>query len=99
MKRFEAVWQETWWLWIGLAVFGLAMSLVHPSFLSVFPISAFVFLYFAFMRYDENGNVVSLGSSEESKPDDAKSGSAASNEGQDPGNSPDNGRSTNSRMG
>ena len=68
MKRFEAVFNETWWLWIGLSVFGLVMSAVHFSFLAVFPISLFAFLYFAYVRYDEDGNLNTLDSDDEEPP-------------------------------
>jgi len=58
MKRFDAFFKDTWWLWLVLGTFGLIMaSFVHWSFLSVFPISAFTFFYFMYMRYDEDGNI------------------------------------------
>lgn len=58
MKRFEAFFNDTWWLWLVLGGFGLVMAaFVHWSFMSVFPISGFTFFYFMYMRYDEDGNI------------------------------------------
>ena len=57
MKRLEAIWRETWWVWIIFLIFGIGMgSFVHVSFFTAIPISAFAFIYFMFMRYDEDGN-------------------------------------------
>jgi hypothetical protein len=35
---------------------GSLMALVSPIFLLVYPICAFVFFWFAFIRYDQDGN-------------------------------------------
>lgn len=57
MKRFYALFKQTWWLWtiyltlnIGLIFF------VSPVFLAVLPMIFVVFIYFALVRYDDEGN-------------------------------------------
>ncbi|MCF7959701.1 MAG: hypothetical protein K9M08_03070 [Pirellula sp.] len=57
MKRFYALFKQTWWLWtiyltlnIGLIFF------VSPVFLAVLPMIVVVFIYFALVRYDDEGN-------------------------------------------
>ena len=57
MKRFYALFKQTWWLWtiyltlnIGLIFF------VRPVFLAVLPMIVVVFIYFALVRYDDEGN-------------------------------------------
>ncbi len=56
MLRFKALLQETWWLWIVFLAGGTLMSWFSLVFLLTFPICAFVFFWFAFVRYDEDGN-------------------------------------------
>jgi fumarate reductase subunit D len=56
MQRFRALFSETWWLWLVLVVGGSLMALISPIFLLVYPICVFVFFWFAFIRYDEDGN-------------------------------------------
>ncbi len=54
--RFKGLLRETWWLWILFLVFGTAMSFLSYVFLLMFPISIFTFFWFAYIRYDEDGN-------------------------------------------
>jgi len=56
MARFKALIQETWWLWIVFGLFGGVMAFLSPVFLLMFPISIFTFFWFAYIRYDEDGN-------------------------------------------
>ena len=57
MKRFAALWRDTWWLWTGLVVFGITLAiLVEWVFLVALPISLFAIVYFGLMRYDNQGN-------------------------------------------
>jgi 4-amino-4-deoxy-L-arabinose transferase-like glycosyltransferase len=56
MDRYRALLKETWWLWIALAVFGLAMAFISPVFLITIPISGITFLWFGYVRFDEDGN-------------------------------------------
>lgn len=60
MKPFQGLLRDTWWLWIGFMLSGILMAaFVNPIFLVVFPISIVTFIYFAMVRYDENGNIKS----------------------------------------
>lgn len=56
MNRYRALMQETWWLWLLFFGFGLVMSFLSRVFLLMFPISICTFLWFAYVRYDEDGN-------------------------------------------
>jgi hypothetical protein len=56
MKRFNAIMRDTWWVWLILVGGGsVAGFLVSWIFWSAIPISIFAFVYFALMRYDDNG--------------------------------------------
>jgi hypothetical protein len=56
MQRFKALMKETWWLWTLFVVGGTFMSWVSLVFLLTFPVCIFVFFWFAFIRYDDEGN-------------------------------------------
>ncbi|MEM8735218.1 MAG: hypothetical protein AAGG44_13390 [Planctomycetota bacterium] len=56
MARFTALLSETWWLWILFFVGGTIMSYLSLVFLVTFPICIFTFFWFAYIRYDEEGN-------------------------------------------
>jgi hypothetical protein len=56
MARFSALLKETWWLWLLFAVGGTALSLFSLVFIVTFPICLFTFFWFAFVRYDAEGN-------------------------------------------
>ncbi len=57
MQRFRSLIKETWWLWIVFGLFGTAGALfLSKVFLLMFPISVFTFFWFAYIRYDEDGN-------------------------------------------
>ena len=57
MKRFEVLWRKTWWLWVGLIAFGLFAGIRFGGlFFIIVPIAMFSFVYFAMVRFDENGN-------------------------------------------
>lgn len=56
MGPILGLWRETWWLWclflggvLGASIF------VTPFFLFMAPVFVVMFLYFAFVRYDEHG--------------------------------------------
>ncbi|MEW4451734.1 hypothetical protein AB1L30_03515 [Bremerella sp. JC817] len=56
MGPLRGLWRDTWWLWfIFLAAIIVVAYLVTPFFLFLIPIFVVMFLYFAFVRYDENG--------------------------------------------
>ncbi|MCA9131248.1 MAG: hypothetical protein KDB22_29390 [Planctomycetales bacterium] len=57
MERFKALAIETWWLWLVFLVFGSVLSaLLSSVFLLTFPICIFTFFWFAYVRYDDEGN-------------------------------------------
>lgn len=57
MNRFKSLAFDTWWLWLlFLTIGGVASWLVSPIFLLIVPISVFTFLWFGYIRYDEEGN-------------------------------------------
>lgn len=57
MGRFKSLLRDTWWLWLLFVVGGLiASTLISPIFLLIFPVSIFTFFWFAYIRYDEEGN-------------------------------------------
>ena len=59
MKRFKAFWKETGWLWkIFLAILLCLILFVHVVFVAVIPMIVVVFIYFALVRYDDEGNFI-----------------------------------------
>ncbi|MEM7473573.1 MAG: hypothetical protein AAF483_01135 [Planctomycetota bacterium] len=57
MGRFWALLKDTWALWIVFTVGAILMAtLLSPIFWVTFPICIFTFFWFAFVRYDEEGN-------------------------------------------
>jgi hypothetical protein len=56
VKQLKALLRNTWWLW--LIVYGglVALSFVERAALLCIPLCAFVMFYFAFVRYDSEGN-------------------------------------------
>jgi hypothetical protein len=57
MKRLLGLWRDTWWLWTGFFLMTIAFSaVVGIFFLLLLPCLPVPFLYFAFCRYDEDGN-------------------------------------------
>lgn len=56
MGPIKGLWRDTWWLWCVFAVLVLVVSyVVTPFFVILIPIFAVVFVYFSFMRYDNQG--------------------------------------------
>lgn len=56
MDRFKALMSNTWWLWIAFFVGSSVLSFFDRVFLFMFPLCTVVFIWFAYVRYDENGN-------------------------------------------
>lgn len=56
MLRYKALIKETWWLWALFLVGGSVMTWLSLVFLLTFPICIIIFLWFGFVRYDEEGN-------------------------------------------
>lgn len=59
MKRFQALFKDTWWLWVALTLGGTVMSFFSSVFLLTFPVCVITFIRFAFVQYDEEGNFIS----------------------------------------
>ena len=55
MNRFSALWKETCWLWVTFCGAGVGLSLFSPVFLTTFPICIFVFFWFAYIRFGDDG--------------------------------------------
>jgi hypothetical protein len=59
MKRFRAFWKDTGWLWtVFLAILLGLILLVSKVFLAAVPMLVVIFLYFALVRYDDEGNFI-----------------------------------------
>lgn len=57
MGRFGTLFKETWLLWLVFAIAGgLMTAFVSRVFVVTFPICIFTFFWFAFIRYDAEGN-------------------------------------------
>jgi hypothetical protein len=56
MARFKALLSNTWWLWIAMFGGGAILSVFDRVFLVTFPICIFTFFWFAYIRYDQDGN-------------------------------------------
>ena len=57
MKQLLGLLRDTWWLWLGFVAVTIAFSLlVGKFFLLLLPCLPVPFVYFAFNRYDDEGN-------------------------------------------
>ena len=57
MKQLIGLWRDTWWLWTGFVLLTIGFSLfVGKFFLLLLPCLPAPFVYFAYIRYDEDGN-------------------------------------------
>ncbi|QDV12936.1 hypothetical protein CA51_28220 [Rosistilla oblonga] len=60
MKRIQSMWRATRILWAILLVIGIALPWIDPIMFTIWliniPICIGVFFYFAYVRYDEDGN-------------------------------------------
>jgi hypothetical protein len=57
LKPLFALWRETWWLWTVFTAITLVMSFaIGFFFLLILPCLPVVFTYFAYARYDMEGN-------------------------------------------
>ncbi|MEM9644266.1 MAG: hypothetical protein AAF989_04660 [Planctomycetota bacterium] len=57
MSQLHGLWRDTWWLW-GLFVGMIVLLATLTSWFLLFLVCALPvsFAYFAFVRYDEDGN-------------------------------------------
>ena len=57
VKRFRALLQNTWWLWLLFAAVGVGLGVFAGKIgLVLIPICVFTFFWFAYLRYDDSGN-------------------------------------------
>lgn len=59
VKRIQALFRDTWWLWLMFAAAATVMSILSPIFLVTFPICFITFIRFAYVQYDEDGKFIS----------------------------------------
>ncbi len=58
MNQLRSLLRDTWWLWLlTLAATGVQVRWMSWFFLVNLPILLVVFVYFAMMRYDSQGNL------------------------------------------
>lgn len=58
MKRFYAMLKDTGWLWGIVFVVNTGLIALSRLYLLMYPVLFVIFLYFTFMRYDEEGNKI-----------------------------------------
>jgi len=57
MKQIKGLWRDTWWLWSAFVLITIGFSfLIGKYFFLLLPCLPVPFLYFAFNRYDDDGN-------------------------------------------
>lgn len=57
MNQLGGLWRDTWWVWVAfLAITFVLGSTVGLFFFLLIPCLPVPFAYFAFNRYDEDGN-------------------------------------------
>ncbi len=58
-EQLKALWKETWWLWCLFIAMILGISYIEtPAFLSTLVMLPPIYIYFAFIRFDENGDKI-----------------------------------------
>ena len=56
MKQIQGLWRDTWWLWMIFVLLTIILAaLIGKFFLLLLPCFPVPFIYFAFVRYDEEG--------------------------------------------
>lgn len=57
LNRLVGLGRDTWWLWLLFLIVSIVFTAaVDRLFLVTFPVLAFAFVYYAIMRYDDDGN-------------------------------------------
>ena len=57
MNQLGGLWRDTWWVWVGFVVLTIVLGVtVGRFFYLLIPCWPVPFVYFAFNRYDEQGN-------------------------------------------
>ena len=59
MGQIKGLWRDTWWIWLLfiIATFAMAFMVTYAFLLGLLILPA-MFLYFAYGRYDDQGNQV-----------------------------------------
>lgn len=56
MNQIKGLLRETWWLWLLFyGACGMLTRYVEPGMIVTFPMLFMVMIYFAFVRFDEDG--------------------------------------------
>jgi hypothetical protein len=59
MKRYKSFLKDTWWLWlIYVAITAILIVFVSKVFWAVIPMMIVNFVYFALVRYNEDGEFI-----------------------------------------
>ncbi len=56
MKRYTSLLRNTWWMWLLILTAVVVLGILENPLIFLFtPVCAGVFIYFALLRYDEDG--------------------------------------------
>ncbi len=59
MNRLKGLFRDTWWLWLLFFGTGTVLSIfANVLFVVTLPILFVAFIYYAMLRYDDEGNQV-----------------------------------------
>ena len=59
MNRLKGLFRDTWWLWLLFFGTGTVLSIfANVFFVVTLPILFVAFIYYAMLRYDDEGNQV-----------------------------------------
>ena len=59
MKRYKSFLKQTWYLWLSFSlVTTLLIMYVSPIFIAVLPMMLVIFVYFALVRYNDDGDFI-----------------------------------------
>ncbi len=57
MNQLAGLWRDTWWVWLGFAAMAIVLGVAVGWFFYLLVLCLPVpFAYFAFNRYDDQGN-------------------------------------------
>ena len=59
MKRIQGLLRDTWWVWLPIFITCFILGIfVNPILFITVPMNIVAMVYFAIMRYDDDGNPV-----------------------------------------
>lgn len=59
MKRYKSFLKQTWYIWLTfIVVTTLLIMYVSPVFFAVIPMMLVIFIYFALVRYNDDGDFI-----------------------------------------